>query len=81
MSKGGVGAEIILSAVMEGGGSGNKVSIKHSTFEAQVLCPPPQLMAKHFVSSTPFLNFDMVNKMFGHLTKTVFKITHDRSTF
>ena len=25
MSKGGVGAEIILSAVMEGGGSGNKV--------------------------------------------------------
>ena len=26
MSKGGVGAEIILSAVMEGGGSGNKVS-------------------------------------------------------
>ena len=59
MSKGGVGAEIILSAVMEGGGSGNKVSIKHSTFEAQVLCPPPQLMAKHFVSSTPFLNFDI----------------------
>ena len=30
MSKGGVGAEIILSAVMEGGGSGNKVSIKLS---------------------------------------------------
>ena len=30
MSKGGVGAEIILSAVMEGGGSGNKVSTSAS---------------------------------------------------
>lgn len=30
MSKGGVGAEIILSAVMEGGGSGNRVSTSAS---------------------------------------------------
>ena len=32
MSKGGVGAEIILSAVMAGGGSGNKVSTGQSFF-------------------------------------------------
>ena len=30
MSKGGVGNEITLSAVMEGGGSGNKVGINKS---------------------------------------------------